>query len=150
MDIPGEILSFGDDLLELIPQRPPVVMIGALHVCDDERTITSFSVTEECLFTENGYLSEFGLIENMAQTAASRAGYLSRMENLPVPLGFIAGLKDFRLMRRPSLGEVLVTTVRVIDTVMGISIIEGTVSVADETIAACGLKIYIDTGASRP
>ena len=46
---------------------------------------------------DSGYFTEGGLMENMAQTAAARAGYLAKAENKPVSGGYIGAVKDFEV-----------------------------------------------------
>ena len=41
------------------------------------------------MLVSNGEFSEAGLMENIAQTAAARAGYIAVMENKPVAIGYI-------------------------------------------------------------
>ncbi|MEO8117090.1 MAG: hypothetical protein ABI653_05520 [Bacteroidota bacterium] len=63
------------NILKLIPQRPPFVMVDHLINADEKTAETSFLILPENLLVENGFLSEAGLMENMAQTAAAKAGY---------------------------------------------------------------------------
>ena len=126
-----------------IPQRPPVVMIDRLLCSDEDKTRTELMVKTTTLFVENGQLSASGLAENMAQTAASRAGYTFVTNNLPVKLGFIGAIKGLKIHRKPKVGEILVTEVREQSMIMNISSVECTIHVADELVAECELKIFI-------
>ena len=63
-----------DSILQYIPQRPPIVLISRIYKSDDTTIVTGFDMTEGHIFTHHGKLTESGIIENMAQTAASRAG----------------------------------------------------------------------------
>ena len=62
------------DILDLIPQRPPMVMVDRLLHCDPVVTETEFTVREENILVENGRMSACGLVENIAQTCAARMG----------------------------------------------------------------------------
>ena len=68
-------IAEGGQLLKLIPQRHPMVMIDKLFFSDAEKCITGLHINEENIFCNNGFFCEPGLIENMAQTAAVHAGY---------------------------------------------------------------------------
>ncbi|MCX6297407.1 MAG: hypothetical protein NTX97_15380 [Bacteroidetes bacterium] len=60
----------------LIPQKPPFEMVDKLWYNDDSKTISGFSIKENNIFCENGFFSESGIVENIAQTAALRVGYM--------------------------------------------------------------------------
>src|SRR5665213_1540943 len=79
-----------EDILLLIPQRPPFVMVDKLLSCDENSSKTSFRVDEENVLVVKGEFSEEGLIENIAQSAAAHAGYLAMMKNIPVTVGYIS------------------------------------------------------------
>ncbi|MDR2814115.1 MAG: pseudouridylate synthase, partial [Prevotellaceae bacterium] len=66
-------MKFEDvSILELLPQRPPFVMVDTLLYCDREVTVTSLLVRDGNIFCDNGRLTEAGVIENIAQTCAAR------------------------------------------------------------------------------
>lgn len=132
-----------EDILPLIPQRPPFVMISKL-LCSDERiTRTSFLVTEENVFVEKGLFREPGLMENIAQTAAARAGYIARSGNLPVQVGYIGAVKNLEIAGLPGTGDELVTEIMIKDQVFDVTIITGKVWCRDSLIAQCEMKIFI-------
>ena len=81
------------DILELLPQRPPFIMIDKLLFCDDLTTKTSLFIQKDNIFVENGYFSQSGLVENVAQTCAVRLGYLNI--NQPIRIGMIGSINDF-------------------------------------------------------
>ncbi|HTI07825.1 MAG TPA: hypothetical protein VL832_04685 [Puia sp.] len=132
-----------EDILPLIPQRPPFVMIHKLLSSDEHSTRTSFLVTEENIFVEKGLFREPGLMENIAQTAAARAGYLARKNNLPVQVGYIGAVKNLEIAGLPETGDELITEIKIKDQVFDVTIISGTVWCRDTLIAECEMKIFI-------
>jgi hypothetical protein len=68
------------DTISLIPQRPPFVMIGSLLYNDEKVTRTTYRVSQQNIFVEHGLFREPGLLENIAQTAAARAGYIAALK----------------------------------------------------------------------
>ena len=63
-------MSFEEiDILDLIPQRPPFLLIDRLVDFDERYTVTRFTVRENHLFCEQGELQAAGLIENIARPA---------------------------------------------------------------------------------
>src|SRR5574344_389339 len=69
---------------ELLPQRPPFVMIDRLRDVTDTTTETELTVREDNIFYQGGVLREAGIIENIAQTCAARLGYVSLVNHRPV------------------------------------------------------------------
>ena len=136
------MLATGDELLALLPQRPPMVLVSALLACADDRTVTQFCVPADCILVENGVLSEAGLIENMAQTAAAGAGYGYRQQGQPAPIGFIAAIRGLRVGALPAVGTTLTTEVHVVNQVLDFSIVRGLVRAGETTFAECELRIF--------
>lgn len=132
-----------EDILTLIPQRKPVVMIDTLESCNDKEATTSFQILEENIFCINGEFSESGLVENIAQTAAAHAGYLCKMNNIPVPIGFIGAIKNLEIKKLPKLNSLLHTHIVIAQEVMGVMLIHGSVMVGQEEMACLEMKIVI-------
>ena len=137
------MLAAGEELLELIPQRPPVVMVDTLYSCDERGAETGFTIPEHHLFCDSGFFSEGGIIENMAQTAAAHLGYICREKNVPVPIGFIGAVKNLEIFSLPKAGSRLSTTIRIENEVFGVTVISGQVVCHERTIARAEMKIVI-------
>jgi predicted hotdog family 3-hydroxylacyl-ACP dehydratase len=137
------VLIAGNDILQVIPQRPPVVMVDALYVCDEHGAKTGFTIEEDNIFCENGFFSEGGIIENMAQTAAAQIGYLCREKKIPVPIGFIGAVKNLEIFSLPKAGRRLNTTIQIENEVFGVTVISGKVSCDDQLVASAEMKIFI-------
>lgn len=132
------------DILELLPQRPPFVMIDCLLHCDKEVTRTSLLIKEENIFCEKGLLTESGLIENIAQTCAARMGYINKyLYNNTVKLGFIGAIRNLEIVRLPHVNEILTTQITVVEEVFQMTLVNASVRIDDETIASCEMKISI-------
>ena len=67
------------DIQDLIPQRPPMVMIDKLTEAGEISATGELKVHESNLFCENGLFRETGLIEFIAQTAAAFTGYRNKI-----------------------------------------------------------------------
>jgi predicted hotdog family 3-hydroxylacyl-ACP dehydratase len=137
------MLISGSDILEYIPQRPPVVMIDKLLYAGPDKTISGLLVQEENIFYYNGFLSESGLVENIAQTAAVGMGFLSKQENKQVPVGFIASIKELKIHHLPVAGDEITTEVIVTNQVMEVSIVKGIVFKGSMVLAECEMRIFI-------
>lgn len=132
------------EILRLIPQRPPVVEVDALHAADRTRAECSLTVRRENLFAEGEHLSEAGLLEHMAQSAAAQAGFLAVSRGERVPLGFIGAVDRATFLRRPRIGERIITTVERVEQVLDIALVRITSRIGAEEIAACRMKIFTE------
>ncbi len=137
------VLASGDELLALIPQRQPMVMIDKLLFSNSQQTTTGFKIEPTCIFCENGFLSESGLVENIAQTAAAGVGYICKKENRPIPIGYIAAIKNLEIVNLPTLGSDLETEVYIVNQVLNVTIVNGKVFCNGEVFANCEMKIFI-------
>ena len=54
------------DILDILPQQQPFVMIDKLLLFDEKKTVTELAVRSDNLFFDQGRLSESGLVENIA------------------------------------------------------------------------------------
>jgi predicted hotdog family 3-hydroxylacyl-ACP dehydratase len=126
-----------------IPQRPPIVMVGALLQADEKMAMSSFEIRSGNIFVSGDSLQEPGLIENIAQTAAAHAGYYYIENELPVPIGFIAAIRNLKIASLPKIGETITTTVAITNKVMDVTIIEGSVSLNQSVICSCEMRIFI-------
>ncbi len=133
-----------EDILSLIPQRPPFVMVDKLLRSDENSTQTTSRVSEENIFVMEGELSEAGLMENIAQTGAARAGYIAMMENKQVAIGHIVSVKNLEIFDLPKIGDELVTEVKIENQVFDMTIISGTVKHNDKVMAQCEMNIIVN------
>ena len=138
----------GESILALIPQRAPIVMVDKLLENDETTSVSGFTIKEENIFCENGYFTEPGIIENIAQTAALRAGYTFSLmpkddANAKPPLGFIAAIKKLIIHQLPKVGSELLTEVVVQQIIFDVTLITAKSTVNGELVAECEMKIFL-------
>lgn len=133
-----------DDITAYIPQRAPIVMVGGILEVKDNMTRTGLQIAPDNLFVEEGVLKSPGLLENMAQTAAARVGYIAQQENTPVPIGFIGAVKDFEVFEFPPAGSFIETTTEIVSQVFNATMVAAKVQLNGKVIAQCELKIFIN------
>ena len=131
------------NILSFIPQRAPFVMVDELVSSDEQTGRTIFQIREDNLFLKKGILTEPALVENIAQTAAARMGYICNRENKPVPIGYIAAVQNLLIKGLPKTGDVLETEIVIKNQVMNVTIVTGVSKVNNTMIASCEMKIYI-------
>ncbi len=133
-------------ILELIPQRAPIVMVDRFLGLDDTGvSTTEFTVQADNLFVDEGLFSECGIIEHIAQSAAARVGFLFRQRAEAVPLGYIGSVNDLCIERLPRIGDTLHTTIRVVQEVSPITLIEAVCRIGEYPVATCRLKIFLES-----
>lgn len=139
-----EMMEIKDiDILTLIPQRRPFVMIDRLLSFDEIESSTDFVIKEDNIFCKDGLFLETGIMENIAQTCAARIGYININNNESVKIGVIGSIKDLIITKLPKVGTTLVTKVKVLSEVFAITLVEAEVYDNNELIAKCEMKISL-------
>ena len=128
---------------ELIPQRPPFVMVDRLLYCDMSVTSTRLEIREDNIFNDRGRLSTAGICENIAQTCVARLGYLSLASGQAVKLGYIGAISNMQVFRTPQTGQTIETEINVLQEVFNITLVHAVVKFGDELIAETDLKIAL-------
>lgn len=134
----------GADVLRLMPQREPIVMVDTLVEADNGHAVTALTITPDNIFVERGAFTESGLIEHQAQSASVMVGYQAYLDNRAAPVGFIGEVKKASFFIRPKAGDTLSTTISVVSVVGDITIIKASTSVDNTTVAECQMKIFIE------
>lgn len=128
---------------ELIPQRPPFVMIDKMLSFDKNVTETQLEIRADNIFCKDGRLMAEGLMENIAQTCAARIGYVSLSKKEAVKIGVIGSVSNYEVFRLPKVGEVIITSVEVIEELLQITLVNAVVKCGDETLAQATMKIAL-------
>ena len=132
------------NILDLLPQQPPFVMVDKLLYCDREKTTTALTVHKDNIFVENDELTEAGVMENIAQTCAARMGYINKyIHSDKVKLGFIGAIKNLVIEELPKTGDELKTTIDVVNEVFNITLVNAQVEINEKLIASCEMKISL-------
>ena len=131
------------NVLDLIPQRPPFIMIDCLTHFDPVITSSRFTVRDNNLFFSEGRLLASGLIENIAQSCAARIGYINRLSNEVIKLGFIGAVRNLKIYKTPLAGDTIYTTITVKEEVFQMTLVDAVVKLNDETIAEAEMKIAL-------
>lgn len=133
------------NVTDLLPQRPPFIMIDQLIHYDPVITRTRFTIRKDNLFYQpDGHYEEAGLIETIAQSCAARMGYIETLKNShSIKLGFVGMIKKMDIMRAPRLGEILDTTIKVVAEIFQTTLVEAKIKIGGEVIASCEMKIFL-------
>ncbi|NOX84345.1 MAG: hypothetical protein GXO86_00025 [Chlorobi bacterium] len=136
------MLADKQEVQNMIPQAPPMVMVDGLLSSDEQSTTSRLVTDKNNIFCQNGYFHEPGLIENMAQTVALRGGYEAWKNGTEVKKGFIGSVKNFTVFQLPAENTTLHTTITVTSRLMNATMIRGQIFANDTLIAEGEMSIF--------
>jgi 3-hydroxyacyl-[acyl-carrier-protein] dehydratase len=131
------------DIENYIPQRHPIIMIHDLVEASEEHAVTRLHISAENVFVKNNFFQEPGMVENIAQTAAVQVGYIFNKKGLPVPIGYIAGIKDLKINSLPPVNSTIITSIRLLNQVLDVTLVEGTIRLGEELLGRCEMRIFV-------
>lgn len=139
-------------ILDLIPQRPPFVMVDKFTSFEGKIASTQFKVKKDnIMLGDNGKLSAGGIIENMAQTCAARIGYINKfMESKTVKIGVIGSIKNLTINSFPNVGDVLTTTVEeTFSGMLNMTLLNAKIECNNNIVAECEIKVALTDQESK-
>jgi len=105
---------------------------------------TSFLISENSLLIEDNYLTEAGLLENIAQTCATQIGFVNKyILKKDIQIGFIGAVKNLKINIFARLGDTLETTIEILNEFADMKIAYCKVYVENQIIAEGELKIAL-------
>jgi predicted hotdog family 3-hydroxylacyl-ACP dehydratase len=123
-----------------------MVMIHDLVVAGDEHAHTRLYIAPDNVFAWDGKFREPGLVENIAQTAAIQVGFICAQRNVPVPIGYIAVVKDLEIIALPDTDSTIETEIKVVNKVLDVTVVEGKVTQHGNLLCRCEMRIFAKTG----
>jgi predicted hotdog family 3-hydroxylacyl-ACP dehydratase len=133
------------DILELIPQRQPMVLIDQLISVGEKSAAGRLFIRESNVFCENGFLQEGGLMEFIAQTAAAYEGYRQLSLQEEVKPGFIGAIKNLSVYSLPAINTEIKSEIIVDSELLGYTLITGKIFQKNTLIAECEMRILVGT-----
>jgi predicted hotdog family 3-hydroxylacyl-ACP dehydratase len=143
MEIPQKVIVEGDDILQYIVQRAPIVMVDKFFGIEGDISKTGLMISADNLFCSCGHLQESGIIEHVAQSAAIRTGYNFTRQGKTIPSGLIGSVNNMTIHSLPKVGEELLTEIKVITELFGITLIHAVVVAGASIVAECQMKVAI-------
>ena len=143
MNLLKEPITDQELILKLIPQRAPIVMVDSLLYFEESKVISGLTVTEDNMFVQNGFLTEPGLIEHIAQTVALYTGYHFYINNIPAPEGYIGAIKSVTIEKLPKVNMQIETEVEILQEIMGVTLVQGTTKLNGEVIVTAQMKTVL-------
>ncbi len=136
------MLATENDITQYIPQRDPMVMVHKLVEASDNHAITQLLIESTNIFVDDGCFIEPGLVENIAQTAALQVGYQCAQRNVPIPIGYIAAIKNLEIHSLPPIEATIKTSVQVTNKVLELTVVEGKVEYDGKLCCSCEMRIF--------
>ncbi len=138
-------------LLELVPHRPPMLLLEQLEHFEPGRATVTGRVREDCPFLlPDGSLDPLACIELLAQGAAAMKGAEGRASGEPMRSGMLVGARDFVFETALQQGE----PIRV-EVVKGpghdpLNVASGEIWSGDRRIATGELRVFLGGPAAAP
>jgi 3-hydroxymyristoyl/3-hydroxydecanoyl-(acyl carrier protein) dehydratase len=137
------MLASKNEILELIPQKPPMVMVDGLITCRVDKTVSQLQLNKTNIFCQSGFFQEAGIIENIAQTAALGMGFAARESGARPKTGFIGAIKRLTIFELPEDTDRIETTVTILHELLNATVIKGEVFVDKKIIAEGEMNIFL-------
>ncbi|KJD32128.1 ABC transporter permease [Tamlana nanhaiensis] len=136
------------NISELLPHRPPFLMVDKVISIDDERVCTQFFINETSIFNDNGYFAEAGLIEYAAQTCSCIVGKSFYDNKSTVKLiGFISAIKKVTIQHLPKVNTTISSNANLISRFdaddYSLCNIECTIIQDHKELVSCNLNLII-------
>ncbi len=139
------MLANKDKILQLIPQRSPMIMVDRLISSNESTSVSKLSITKDNIFCKDGHFYEPGLIENIAQTAALRSGYEALQSGTKPAIGYIGAVKKMKIYNLPTDEDILNTKITIQTQLLNVLIIKGIIIVGDAVIAEGEMNIFLQS-----
>lgn len=127
----------------LIPQKFPFVMVNSISEYSEEHLVSGFTIKEDNIFVHEGVFQASGLIEHQAQSVALHTGYKFYLLGKEAPTGYIGAIKSFEAETLPKTGDQLVSEVKIINEMMGVTLVEIVTKIDNEVIAKSEMKTVV-------
>ncbi len=124
-----------------IPQRAPFIMIDNLIEASAKLFKSDFKIEPENIFLDNGYLREFALIENIAQTASAGLAVTQNNTGAGKPGGFLGGISKLKLYELPKVNDTIYTVVNLIAQLENLFLIKGINYLHGKMLMKCEMKL---------
>lgn len=138
------LISSPEEILQLIPQQPPFVLVDKLITYETDCIISGFDIPDwHVLVDESGFLTEAGVIEHFAQTIALHQGYDYALRNMNPPVGYIGSVKNFEIYELPRTGDQIHTRISILQRLFGVTAVRGEVKLGEKIIAIGEMRTVI-------
>ncbi len=147
LDRREDIMFLPVDAAQLVPHKPPMLMIDRLLEVRERASVSEMTVLEDMLFVgRDGKLDEASYPEIMSQAIAAQEGFRKLGSRNPQQEGFLLGIKNLEIPGSAKVGDVLRISMFKVAKYGDFGIIHGEVKKGDTVIARGELKVFQSDG----
>jgi len=132
-----------DVIKQLIPHSEPMILVDGLISFEDQKAKATLTILEDNIFIENNRLSETGLLEHMAQTAALYTGYKFQSQNKKIKEGMIAVIKSASILNLPQIKDTIISEVCITYETEMLTMVTITTTLHDKIIATATMHTVL-------
>jgi predicted hotdog family 3-hydroxylacyl-ACP dehydratase len=133
-----------------MPHRSPLRLVQSLlRVEDDYAEAQTILNAGDVGVGPDGRVEAAVLLEMVAQTYAAAQGYQDRHSGKPADLGYLVGVSDFRIERRPPAGQPLLIRIKSSCSFGDFYLVDGQVLCEGRVVAAGTLKVWVQPSNHR-
>lgn len=129
---------------ELIPHRPPMVLIDTVNEYGPTRIVARRTVREGDPFVDAHGLDNSALLEVIAQTIAAGDAMYAQANGGRVLRGYLTGLTGVKLHGRAAIGDIIEVTGDCLKRMDGMGLFDTTAKVGDRLLAEGRFKLYVE------
>jgi radical SAM protein with 4Fe4S-binding SPASM domain len=138
-----EITKLPVSVADFIPQEGPMRLIDRLMKIGERTAEVETTVRKDMPFvSEKGFLDEAAYLEIIAQAVAAMGGFESYGSSNKKPEGFLLGAKQFEVLGRARIGDVLTVSVFKYAKYGEFGIIKGSICRGADVLAQGEIKIW--------
>ena len=143
-----ENVSLPAEVIDIVPHKPPMLMVDRL-VEVGKQTVVETEVKKEMVFVnETGRLDEIAFVEMVAQTMAAHEGF-QNADGGNYREGFLIGVKNFKIYKAASMGDVLKIIIERITQYGEFAVINGQIFNNGNKLAEGEIKIFQNKGIAK-
>lgn len=108
IELSKPLVSF-PEILEYLPQRPPMVMVDSYYGSFNDEAYTSLYISRDNILLENDELSEMGMMDFLAQSGIVQMGKMTFITEFSKEskMGVICQFKNFKFYSKAKIGETI-------------------------------------------
>jgi len=147
LDRREEIMFLPVDAAQLVPHKPPMLMIDRLLEVGERASLSEMTVLEDMVFVDkDGKLDNASYPEIISQAIAAQEGFRKLGTRNPRQEGFLLGVKNFEILGSAHIGDTLRISVLKVAKYGDFGIIQGEVRNGDAIIARGEVKVWQGNG----
>ncbi len=135
----------------ILPHRETMLLLDEVAECRDGFARCVARIGPDHPFVNGrGELEPVALVEILSQAAAALRGCEGSGQDEAPRIGYLAGIKEFEVHRRPRSGDVLNVEIRQTVMLGSVAMMEGRILIGDDCISSGTLKVWEESDGVSP